>query len=150
VDQKKYCYDEVKRWSRKVSTGDVFTLDQIFFPVNVPNTHWALVVACMNKKEIHYYCSLGNSGKKWVNGVFKYLQDEHLDKSGKMMPNLDKWKLIYSMKCPRQSNGYDCGVHTCIMAYKIFSGMPLTFDKCDVDKVREQIAWSIIQTNQLW
>jgi Ulp1 family protease len=66
------------------------------------------------------------------------------------MPNLDEWKLIYSMKCPRQSNDYDCGVHTCIMVYKIFSGTPLTFGHRYVDKVREQIALSIIQTNQLW
>jgi sentrin-specific protease 1 len=150
MDKKEYCYDYVKRWSRNVFAGDVFTLDKIFFPVHVSNTHWALVVAHMNKKEIHYYCSLGNSGKKWVNGVFKYLQDEHMNKTGKKMPNLDEWKLIYFMKCPKQKNGFDCGVYACIMAYKIFVGMPLTFDQRHVDWVREQIALSIIQTNQLW
>ena len=73
-----------------------------------------------------------------------------MNKTGKKMPNLDEWKLIYFMKCPKQKNGFDCGVYACIMAYKIFVGMPLTFDQRHVDWVREQIALSIIQTNQLW
>jgi Ulp1 family protease len=43
--------------------------------------------------------------------------------------------LFYEM--PKAKNGFDCGVYTCIMAYKIFVGMPLTFDQCHVDWVAD-------------
>jgi Ulp1 family protease len=48
----RYNYPLVRRWTKY---SNIFDLDKIFVPINIDNSHWALVVVFMMFKEIHYY-----------------------------------------------------------------------------------------------
>jgi hypothetical protein len=65
-----YKYANIKRWSKKI---DVFKLDKIFFPVNLNNTHWTMMVVYMQLKEIHYYDSMSGSGKRHLEALKWYI-----------------------------------------------------------------------------
>lgn len=72
-----YKYANIKRWSKKI---DVFKHDKIFFPVNLSNTHWTMMVVYMQRKEIHYYDSMSGSGKRYLDALKRWLVDEAMDK----------------------------------------------------------------------
>jgi Ulp1 family protease len=101
-----YEYRNVKRWSKKVPGKDLFKLNKIFFPINVGGAHWICVVAFMLEKRIETFDSLGGSGTMYMEAIFKYLQDEHLDKKKVPLPDSDEWTLVTTQKnTPRQENG---------------------------------------------
>ena len=77
ISDKAYTYKNVARWSKKF---DVFTFDKLYFPVNLSNTHWTLLVVYMQRKEIHYYDSMSGSGKKYLEGLLRWLVDEAQNK----------------------------------------------------------------------
>jgi len=47
----------------------------LFVPINIDNTHWALVVVVVEDKLIQYYDSLGSNGDRYMQGILKFLQD---------------------------------------------------------------------------
>jgi hypothetical protein len=145
-DSKKYNYANVKRWSRKVPGKDIFALDKVIFAVNISQRHWGCAAVFIQLKRIQYYDSMHYDGMFWLEGIFKYLQDEHLDKKNVQLPNKEEWKLIPCQNsCPMQENGYDCGVFTCAFADFLSSGMELRFDQSYVTELRNRIALSILK-----
>ena len=147
-DDNRYNYANVKRWSRKVPGKDIFALDKIIFPVNVSRMHWCCAVAYMQSKRIQFYDSMGGDGMFWLQGIFQYLQDEHMDKKKVQLPNKDMWKLIpCQADCPQQENGFDCGVFACAFADFLSSEKELTFGQSHVTELRQRIALSIIKGN---
>jgi hypothetical protein len=54
-----YRFKDVQRWTRKI---DIFTLEKIFIPVNITNSHWTLVLIDILFKTIYYYDSLRTDG----------------------------------------------------------------------------------------
>ena len=46
--------------------------------MNIDICHWTLVVVHIPAKEIRYYNSCGHTGKRYMDGMYKYLNDEHL------------------------------------------------------------------------
>jgi sentrin-specific protease 1 len=101
-----YEYRNVKRWSKNVPGKDIFKLEKIFFPINQNNMHWTLAVAFMKQKRIQFYDSMGGDGMVYLKDIFQYLQDEHREKKGCALPDLDQWTLAPCTKdTPRQLNG---------------------------------------------
>jgi sentrin-specific protease 1 len=101
-----YEYSNVKRWSKKVPGKDIFALDKIIFPINMGQMHWICSVIFMAKKKIQIFDSLGSSGQIYLEALFRYLQDEHVDKKKKPLPDQDQWELIPTTSdTPRQRNG---------------------------------------------
>jgi len=102
-----YHYKDVARWTKKF---DVFQLDKVFIPVNIANTHWTMAVVLVSRKEIHYYNSMKDEGRKYKNGLLRWLGDET---QSKKQTNFDQsgWTL-HSPPCPKQENGFDCGMFT--------------------------------------
>jgi len=49
----------VKRWTKNI---DIFTLEKIFIPINITNTHWTLVFIDIVLKTIIYYDSYRHDG----------------------------------------------------------------------------------------
>jgi len=148
IDDKKYNYDSVKRWSNKVPGKDIFALDKVIFAVNISQQHWGCAAVFMQSKRIQFYDSMHGDGMFWLNGIFKYLQDEHLHKKKVPLPNKDEWKLIPCQdSCPMQENGYDCGVFTCAFADFLSSGKEVRFDQSYVTELRNRIALSILKGN---
>lgn len=101
-----YEYRHVKRWSKKVPGKDIFALDKIVFPVNMGNMHWICAVVFMTEKRIRVYDSMGSSGRRYLEALFHYLKDEHMDKKKKPLPDEDEWELVGTTRdTPQQRNG---------------------------------------------
>jgi Ulp1 protease family, C-terminal catalytic domain len=90
-----------------VTGKDIFALDKVFFPINVGRSHWVCAVAYMQLKRIQFFDSLGADGMEYMEHLFRYLQDEHLDKKKGPLPDADEWKLIPCdpSETPQQLNG---------------------------------------------
>lgn len=142
----KYEYKNVKRWSKKVPGKDIFELDKIIFPINVSEMHWTCAVIFMQEKRIQFYDSLGDPGRDYLEHLFRYVQDEHMDKKKKPLPDADQWEMVEcTSSTPRQLNGFDCGVFTCMFADFLSKDCPLVFDQSHITQCRERIALSIMK-----
>lgn len=102
----KYEYKNVKRWSKKVPGKDIFQLDKIFFPINQGQMHWLCGVVLMQEKKIQIFDSMGSWGEHYLESLFQYLQDEHMDKKKCPLPDIDEWELVGTTRdTPCQRNG---------------------------------------------
>lgn len=130
-ETRSYVYANVRRWTRKFN---IFEMDKVFCPVNVHNTHWTMAVIDVTAKTITYYDSMGGSGKRYVDGLYRYLQDEHENKLNSKLPDISEWKCRYgnSNNCPQQNNGVDCGVFSLCCADYISDNLPLTYTQQDI------------------
>jgi sentrin-specific protease 1 len=83
------------------------------------------------KKRIKYYNSSGiGTGNFYLKNILQYLKD--LDKEGKYI-GADKWDLVTStMNAPKQKNGYDCGVFTCMFRHYISNDLSLDFNETTI------------------
>lgn len=142
----KYEYRNVKRWSKKVPGKDIFDLDKILFPINMGNMHWICAAIFMKKKRIEIFDSMGSDGNRYLDALFNYIQDEHMDKKKKILPDADAWELVPTQRgTPRQTNGHDCGVFTCMFADFLSKDTALLFNQDHIDQCRERIALSIMK-----
>lgn len=142
----KYEYRNVKRWSKKVPGKDIFQLDKILFPINMDNMHWICAAIFMEGKKIEVFDSMGSSGNRYLHALFRYVQDEHLDKKKSPLPDADEWELIPTQgSTPRQTNAYDCGVFTCMFADFLSKDTALVFSQQHINQCRERIALSIMK-----
>ena len=96
-------YSNVKRWTKNV---DIFTCNQIFFPINFKKEHWALVCVSMLRKKILYLDSVSRSGKTITENILKWLQEESLSRTKKPLSSFS----VEDVCCPQQSTSYDCGI----------------------------------------
>ena len=142
-----YRYSNVKRWSKKVPGKDIFKLDKIFFVCNISGMHWTCVCAFMKDKRIQFYDSMGGSGHDYVEGVFQYFKDEWKSKHDSEMPDAHLWEVNGDtpVGTPKQRNGYDCGVFTCMFCDFLSMDIALTFTQHHIDQCRDRIALSIMK-----
>ena len=142
----KYEYRNVKRWYKKVPGKDIFNLDKIFFPINAGEMHWLCAVIFMQEKCIQVYDSMGSGGDLYLQSLFQYIKDEHMDKKKCPLPNPEEWTLVHTTSdTPQQRNGYDCGVFTCMFAYFLSQNFPLDFSQDDIEHCRDHIFFTIMQ-----
>lgn len=121
-------------------------MNKIVFPINQGNQHWTSAVVFVQEQKIQYFDSLGGSGKHYLQFLFKYIQDEHLDKRKSPLKSPELWSLVpCTPDTPRQQNGYDCGVFTCLFADWISMDRPLEkLSEKEMLLYREHIALSIL------
>lgn len=141
-------YDGVRKWTKRRKI-DIFALDQVLFPINIGRLHWAMVGCDMQKKTITYYDSINSPNKNWVKftkTILKYLVQEHNDKK-KTSLNPKEWRLIKpTPPAPQQTNGYDCGVFTCICGMHVARKLPLNYNQDQMAKYwRPFIGCSILK-----
>ena len=85
--------------------GRIFNLRCIFVRMNIDHFHWTSAVIYMREKRIQYYDSLGGSGMVKLQGLLRYLEDEHMAKKGKML-DVGEWELVGCTRdTPQQING---------------------------------------------
>jgi sentrin-specific protease 1 len=108
--------------------------------------HWALVVVFVQKKRVQYFCSSGEAGRDVMGAVFDYLQKHHLSVRGRVLSDIPKWKLINcSTKTPRQNNGYDCGIFTCMFADRLMQSRNNTlFTQSDMNYYRRLMLMCLV------
>jgi len=149
----KYKYSNVKRWHKYAPGKNIFEVERIFFPININNTHWALVVAFMDEKRIQYYDydSLKRNGTRYLDGIFQYLQDDY-KRQFKSDMDTSEWRLVLCTEdTPQQDkynkdNGWDCGVFVCLFAdFIAMDCAPIfNYDEASINKCRDRIALSIM------
>ena len=148
VDAKKtYIYENVREWTKKF---DVFACDKLFFPCNISNTHWTMVVIFMQQKRICYYDSLageGVQGLKYLEGLRQWLADEHVTKKGSLL-DTSVFELVPGQQAttPQQTNGNDCGVFSAMFADFLSDDLDLmSFQQADIPMFRRKIAHYILK-----
>lgn len=109
-----------------------FIQDLILLPCNPTHSkHWFLVVVLPKKKMVIALDS--------VAGDFvKPTTQKALDKMGSVLKavdvscNLDEWAFFCNSKddIPQQTNGYDCGVYTCLYARCLAGYGPMIKEEC--------------------
>jgi sentrin-specific protease 1 len=107
-----YKYENVKKWSEKVPGKDIFNLDKIFVPININQRHWIVAVIFIQEKKIEIFDSLKKNdkdydgGKPYLYALFRYIQDDHLDKKKYSLADINDWELVSSQwSSPQQVNG---------------------------------------------
>jgi len=101
-----YSFYMVKRWTKKV---DIFSMDKIFIPVHLADSHWVLLVVRVGADAgtISLYDSLGSRQERVTLTIRQWLTDEANDKGKPQRA----WEIEYP-ECRQQENSDDCGVFT--------------------------------------
>jgi len=102
------------------------TSELIYFPCNLDNTHWILIILSLKKKEVYAFdsSSMGNGERPREIAdtyLIPFCKNVLRRKFGNTtnLPTFDinleegEWK-YYDINCPQQLNGYDCGVFVCM------------------------------------
>jgi Ulp1 family protease len=136
----RYNYGNVKRWSKKF---DVFSLNKVFLPINLNNTHWVMAVVKITQHEIHYYDSMSGSGQRHLRHILQWLQDESKEKK-KTELDTSSWQLIDGEEdVPQQGNGFDCGVFSIMCADYVSDDLPLCYNQSEMPNNRIKIGAAI-------
>ncbi|KFB50281.1 hypothetical protein ZHAS_00018361 [Anopheles sinensis] len=130
----------VRRWTRKV---DLFAYDMIVAPVHVNGIHWCMSIVDLRQKTIHYYDSMGSPNNAVLNALENYLREESLDKR-KVPFDTSGFTKENIRDCPRQENGSDCGVFSCMFAEFLSREHPITFDQSKMQYFRQKMTVEIV------
>ncbi|XP_058054847.1 sentrin-specific protease-like [Anopheles bellator] len=134
-------YSGVRRWTRKV---DIFAHDILVVPVHVNGVHWCMSIVDLRRKTIHYYDSMGSPNNPVLNALESYLCEESQDKRKTPFDKADLTKQNIR-DCPRQQNGSDCGVFSCMFAEFLTRDRPITFGQTDMQYFRQKMMVEIVQ-----
>lgn len=134
----------VRRWTKKV---DIFSYDMIFVPIHL-QMHWCMAVIDFRVKNICYYDSMGSANKTCLESLYKYLQDEHVDKKKKSL-DVSGWKLINVKDIPQQMNGSDCGMFSCAFAEVLSRDAEITFSQENMPYLRRKMVLEILEARLL-
>lgn len=129
----------VRRWTRKT---DIFGFDIIPIPVHVGGIHWCMAIIRITDKIIRYYDSMGNPNQPVLDALEQYLIEEAMDKK-KISLDTSDWVKQSVTDCPRQMNGSDCGVFSCMFAEHLSRCAPITFTQSDMPYFREKMVLEI-------
>ncbi|XP_060881028.1 sentrin-specific protease 1-like [Metopolophium dirhodum] len=132
-------YQSVRRWSRK---KDIFACKKMFSPIHLGN-HWCLICVNFIEKTVKYYDSLGGKNSNCLNIIFNYLKQEYENKKNEKFDS-SGWQIMDAEDCPKQKNGYDCGVFTCVNAEYLSRDAKLDFVQDDMPKLRSRICYEIL------
>jgi len=142
----------VARWTRRV---DLLSMDLIVIPIH-SYIHWTLATVSPTDRTIAYYDSMRQPNPECLELLRSYLKQEESSKSG---PLKDKarneaeerkgWRIANRVKdCPRQANGSDCGVFTCMFARFCALSLPLArLHQRDMPYYRKLMALEILSAS---
>jgi hypothetical protein len=154
---KGYNYENVKAWNnstRRKESRIIFEMSQVFFPYNIDDVHWALVVANIEERTLTYYdssydstCDISSTVSKAIsnnvmNNLLRYLKDEdNTYYKGNNMKN--QWTMQVT-KGPQQANTYDCGVFLIANCVFLSEKRELLYSQVNMDNIRKRICYYII------
>jgi sentrin-specific protease 1 len=118
-----YHYPNVAKWTKDLTT-DLCDYDKVFFPCNIPDAHWFLIVVDNNEKTVSLYDPLHASRMDYLNNVRQYVYDEYERSNTAQIP----WKYVakdMGGTFPGQADTCSCGVYTCLYANRISQGYEL-------------------------
>ncbi|XP_053950602.1 uncharacterized protein LOC128858391 isoform X1 [Anastrepha ludens] len=131
----------VKRWTRKVN---IFAKDIIPVPVHVGGVHWCMAIIHLKNRTIKYYDSMGTPNPSVLKALEQYLKDESLDKR-KQPYDTSSFEIESVREVPRQMNGSDCGVFSCMFAEYITRNREITFSQQHMEYFRHKMILEIVR-----
>ena len=137
-----FFYPHVARWTLRLPGAGLFDYDELYFPLHLDLSHWALVRVMVGCQRIEYYDSMGlSSGRQCLKNIRRYLKRE-MAKYG-IPYHRDDWTL-WLMNSPPQLNTHDCGVFMCKIADYLSDGVPLLFTQLDIPYFRRRMVLEIV------
>ncbi|EEB07135.1 SUMO deconjugating enzyme Ulp1 [Schizosaccharomyces japonicus yFS275] len=133
-------YAGVRRWARKAKVV-IKDMDFVLIPVHL-GIHWCMAVINKKDKRFEYWDSLGGSPGKAFELLRLYYAEE--TKGG---IDLSGWTDHIDSNCPRQQNGYDCGVFACKTAECVARAGPIDFTQSDMPELRIRMAASVLNAH---
>lgn len=137
-------YKHVSRWTKN---EDIFEYDFIFVPVHVGGNHWCMATIHMSDRIIRYYDSNGDSNHPVLYMLEHYLIEETINKKQPTMIDFH-WIKQHVTNGPRQMNGSDCAVFSCMYAEYVSRLAPINFTQCFMPYFRNKMIIEI-STGQL-
>ncbi|XP_058810240.1 sentrin-specific protease 1-like [Phymastichus coffea] len=134
----------LKRWTRKI---DIFSKDLIIVPIHL-GIHWCMSIIDFRNKTVQYYDSMGSPNDKCLRVLKQYLQDESIDKKKKSFEFLG-WNFECIKDIPKQMNGSDCGVFSCMFAEYVSANKKLDFTQEDMPYFRKKMIYEILTVQLL-
>lgn len=129
----------VRRWTRRV---DIFSFDIIPIPVHVGGVHWCMSIIDFREKTIKYYDSMGHPNQRVLDALEDYLKEESMDKK-KQIFDMSEWSKENVRDCPRQMNGSDCGVFSCMFAEFLSRDSKISFNQQHMQYFRTKMVYEI-------
>ena len=113
-------YDDYERLEDYCEGFDLFALKMLYFPVNIDDTHWALIIVDIKKRHIFWYDSLMSCSRTntYLSALSNYLKSMLKVSHQNYMVDYNKspWNSYVRFKTKIQKNKYDCGVYMCMFA----------------------------------
>ena len=104
-------------------------------PTNVDNSHWILIAAFPNTKEVRCYDSMGHANTVMTDKALTYLRLEHQRRYHNPLPST--WTARYGdSSVPQQGNSYDCGIFVSARGKDIVKNRSPTFDQPQMARFR--------------
>jgi Ulp1 family protease len=139
-----YRYDLVERWTNGV---DILKKEKILVPIHRNKCHWALAIINIEKEEFRYldslkYYSIAEADSA-ITFLANWLYHESLKRNSSYRNDPRGWRRFLDTACPKQSNGFDCGVFVLLFAwtYGLDNAPP---DGIEPDRIRQKIAKDIV------
>ncbi len=106
----------------------------LFCPLNVAESHWALLAVDLKARVFRYYDSLSYKPEDAkIQAVRAHIQKIADAEKVTLSPN--DFQLSIE-KCPQQENGYDCGVFVLMAVHHLVSNKPLDYSQKDAPFMR--------------
>ena len=144
-----YNFSRIKKWTKKIN---VFEQERIFFPLNVGNVHWNLLVVFVQEKKICYYDSKHGDGKRYLEALMQWVEDigQNPNNNNQHKVHVDKknWTLlnVSGDDFPYQTNEFDCGIFVCMFSDFLTDGLPLNeLSENDMKHYRQKIGTDILR-----
>ena len=112
------------RGIRAIGAREIFSLQNLFVPINKDNSHWLLLQASFTDQKVYLYDSddaqtdNSNSNGQYLDAMVRYFYDVERT-MGRTTACVDGYAQTWSRinrsgSTPKQTNSYDCGVFTLI------------------------------------
>lgn len=94
-------------------------------------------VIFIKEKNIKHYDSLGGYNWKANEALLDYLKNEAREKN--VAFDINDWTADMARNCPKQENGFDCGVFICLVGEFLSRKAALTFTQAQIQNYRQKI-----------
>ena len=94
--------------------------------------------------QIHYYDSVGASGKRYINALIWYLIEKARRENNTDLNEVDFVVTDHGNTIPQQGNGFDCGMFCCLNALFDMEDLPKSFTQEHISNFRLRFCLDIL------
>lgn len=153
-----YNFQAASGYTRPRKSGqtiNIFRKTLLLIPINPQGNHWALIAVFVQWRRVQVLDSLNYDVRAALANVMRYLGDEwrvlHPTKPFKE----SEWQVgppdhpmltgVHKCAIPKQLNGYDCGIFTCMYADFLAEGLLPVFTQAQVPFLRQRVLTCLLE-----